>query len=98
MELIFTYGTLQDPVIQQAILGHTMQGRADTLEGFRKSQLAFGREVYPIIVPDPTESVAGIVYEVTADELVMMDHYETSAYRRIRVTLKSGLESWVYAE
>lgn len=98
MERIFAYGTLQDPVIQTAVLGHILQGQPDTLHGFRKSTITFGRAAYPIIVADESGSVAGTVYEVTAEELVLLDHYETSAYRRLHVTLASGREAWVYGE
>ncbi|MCB9449996.1 MAG: gamma-glutamylcyclotransferase [Anaerolineaceae bacterium] len=98
MERIFTYGTLQDPVIQEAVLGHTMQGQPDSLSGFRMSTIGFGRETYPIIIPDSVGTITGIVYEVTPEELVLLDHYETSVYRRIQVTLASGLESWVYCQ
>ena len=98
MERIFAYGTLQDPVIQVAVLGRTLPGQPDTLPGFRKSTITFGRAEYPIIVADESGSVTGMVYEVTAEELVLLDHYETSAYRRLHVTLASGREAWVYGE
>jgi gamma-glutamylcyclotransferase (GGCT)/AIG2-like uncharacterized protein YtfP len=98
MERLFAYGTLQDPVIQSAVLGRTLEGQPDALPGFRKSTIAFGKAVYPFVVADESGSVPGTVYAVTAEELAVLDHYETSAYRRFRVTLASGLEAWVYGE
>ena len=55
MERLVTYGTLRDPLVQQA-------GGA----------------------------VDGWVIEVTSDELMRLDDYETKAYQRLR--------AWVFAE
>ena len=51
----------------------------------RKVQVAgFGREL------------RGTVFEITAQELAAADKYEVSDYKRVSVTLKSGLQAWVY--
>jgi hypothetical protein len=38
------------------------------------------------------------VLELTPDELARCDVYEGDEYRRLRVTLRSGTEAWVYCE
>jgi hypothetical protein len=40
--------------------------------------------------------VAGVVFEITAEELVAADRYEVAQYFRVEVTLKSGVKAWVY--
>lgn len=97
MELLFVYGTLQDPAVQQRLIGRTVAGTPDVLEGFFKSSMSMPEGVYPLVIPRHGHEVAGLVLELSEDELLKMDVYETNAYRRVRVPLKSGRETWVYA-
>lgn len=97
MELLFVYGTLQDPQVQQRIIGRVVSGTPDNLDGFFKSQIFMSDGVFPLVIPRHGHTVAGMVLEVTAEELLKMDAYETSTYRRVRVPLRSGRESWLYA-
>ena len=56
-----------------------------------------GLRFHPIIVPGaPSNEVAGMVFEITADELAAADRYEVADYKRITARLKSGIEAWVY--
>lgn len=96
MEKLFTYGTLQVPEIQKSVFHRTTQGTPDALEGFEKHTMLFGAQPYPIIEAKPGSEVKGLVIEVTPEELEAIDSYETAAYRRISVTLKSGTPAWVY--
>lgn len=97
MELLFVYGTLQDPAVQTRVIGRVVSGAPDVLDGFFKTEYAMPEGVYPLVIPRHGHAVVGLVLEVTAEELARMDVYETAAYRRVRVPLRSGLESWVYA-
>ena len=97
MELLFVYGTLQDPAVQQRLIGRTVIGTPDTLEGFFKSSMSMTEGIYPLVIPRHGHEVNGLVLEITLEELLAMDVYETSAYRRVRVPLRSGRETWVYA-
>ena len=40
--------------------------------------------------------IKGVVFELTEKELLIADEYETEDYKRIKVVLESGKESWVY--
>ena len=42
------------------------------------------------------DEVAGVAFRITPAELAAADTYEVSAYKRIAVRLKSGLEAFVY--
>lgn len=98
MEQLFVYGTLQDPEVQRRVIGREIAGTPDVLDDYFKSEIVMSDGTFPIIVPEAGKSVGGKVLDVTPEELERMDIYETSAYRRIRVTLRSGQETWVYAE
>ncbi len=98
MELLFVYGTLQDPDVQRRVIGREIEGAPDVLDDYFKSEIVMSDGTFPIIVPEAGKSVAGKVLDVTPEELARMDIYETTAYRRIRVGLRSGRETWVYAE
>lgn len=36
------------------------------------------------------------MFEITAAELAAADRYEVADYKRVEVTLSSGLKAWVY--
>ena len=44
------------------------------------------------------DAVAGKVFTITAAELEAADRYEVSDYKRVDVTLRSGLTAWVYVK
>lgn len=84
-----------ESAIQQAIFGRETQGAHDTLEGFIKSEIELGENVYPVIIPGEG-SVNGVVLSLTENEIKKADLYETDAYMRAEVVLASGRKSWVY--
>ncbi|MCL6267040.1 gamma-glutamylcyclotransferase family protein [Flagellimonas myxillae] len=99
MEFLFTYGTLQDEQVQQYIFGRTLKGNPDFLPGFKiKENAIYGR--YPLVLrtDNPKDKVQGIAYKVTTDDLTKADIYETSAYKREKFTLVSGVEAWLYVK
>lgn len=95
-EKLFVYGTLKQPEIQQEAIGRVAGGTPDVLAGYRKSEILIDGEDYPIIVSDQQGSVDGLVFEVSPEELITLDEYEDH-YKRIKVLLKSGTATWVYA-
>ncbi len=94
MEKLFVYGTLQDEVVQQSLIGRTVMGVPDTLNGY-----AIHTDLmppYPVAMPAEHSSIQGYILSLTSDELAKLDAYEGECYVRIRVSLLSGLETWVY--
>ena len=55
---------------------------------------------HPVVTAsaDPNDEVAGKVFCISAEELEAADRYEVSDYKRIEVTLKSGIQAWVYVK
>ncbi|WP_212823353.1 gamma-glutamylcyclotransferase family protein [Catellatospora sp. TT07R-123] len=109
MPLLFSYGTLRDPAVQQANFGRELAGRSDALSGFRVDLVEItdpdvlavsGQSHHPIVVASdvPADQVAGMVFEVSDAELAAADDYEVDDYRRILVTLASGVRAWVYVQ
>ncbi len=96
-EYLFTYGTLQSPGVQAAIFERQLDGIKDILCGYKLSEEKMAG-AYPVIesTGDPEDLVEGTVYVLTPGELAKADRYEGVAYKRIKVKLSSGKESWVY--
>jgi hypothetical protein len=108
MPLLFSYGTLQQPGVQIATFGRTLTGRPDVLPAFGTALVeisdparaaAAGRSHNVNAVPTGCDDdrLNGTVLEVTEAELATADGYEApDAYRRLLVTLASGVRAWVY--
>ena len=94
--LIFAYGTLLIPAVQQAVIGRQIVGVREQLSGFRKTTLQDGPDSYPNLVPQSESKVNGRIIEVTQQELGRIDTYEGGLYTRHKVTVESGAETWVY--
>lgn len=106
-EHLFAYGTLQKEKTQIDLFGRILQGTSDTLRGYKvstveirdESFLANGEEKHQLTaVPtaDKNHSIKGTVFEITEEELRLADKYEPDGYKRIKVTLESGTEAWIY--
>ena len=44
------------------------------------------------------DTVCGIVYEVTPEEVYRADKFEVAAYQRVAVVLQSGIRAWAYVD
>ncbi|WP_431242595.1 gamma-glutamylcyclotransferase family protein [Flavobacterium sp. P21] len=104
MEKLFSYGTLRSKQIQMQVFNKVLTGTADQLLGYKLKSLQieeeFGMADYVVAVAseNASEIIHGVVYNVTATDLAKVDLFESNAYRRIQVTLKSGTVAWVYME
>lgn len=107
-ELLFAYGSLQLDPVQRTTFGRLLVGHQDTLPGYRLGQLEIksdavvatsGIATHPIVhvTGNPADLVAGMVFRITPTELLQADAYEVDDYERVRVTLASGTQAWVYA-
>jgi len=109
MPLLFSYGTLQQPEVQQATFGRLLSGQADELVGFARTLVKIedaavvatsGKTHHPIVrrSGDANDRVAGTVFEITDEELAQADRYEVDAYVRVKARLASGNDAWVYVD
>lgn len=97
-ESLFSYGTLQTPAVQLATFGRRLQGRPDTLVGYRLTTIRSGAAEHRNLqfTGSASDYVEGTVFEVTMKELEQADAYEPADYERVSVKLNSGLDAWVY--
>ncbi|MBO9499054.1 MAG: gamma-glutamylcyclotransferase [Novosphingobium sp.] len=106
--LLFSYGTLRQPEVQQALFGRLLVGKADALVGYAMRMLQItdaevirtsGSSVHPVAeaTGDPADRVEGMAFEVTEAELERADAYEVQ-YRRVSVPLASGRMAFFYVE
>ena len=109
MNLLFSYGTLQQDDVQRSTFGRLLRGRPDALVGYAQAWLEIedaqvvatsGKTHHPIVrrTGQPADRVAGTVFEVTDAELAHADAYEVADYQRVRAGLASGAQAWVYVD
>jgi gamma-glutamylcyclotransferase (GGCT)/AIG2-like uncharacterized protein YtfP len=96
IEYLFVYGTLIDPFIQQHVFGRVTLGEADVLASYKKETIRLDGGLYPIIRPEVDGRVEGRLLQLSPVELALIDQYEGTDYRRIKVSLVSGRQAWVY--
>jgi hypothetical protein len=106
-ELLFSYGTLQNPQVQLDTFGRLLDAEDDVLPGYTVDYAEIEdqrvvdlsqQSVHPIVraTGNPLDKVVGKTLRVTADELDAADEYEVALYRRVSVVLASGRRAWVY--
>jgi hypothetical protein len=106
---LFSYGTLQQEAVQLSTFGRRLAGHDDALLEYEQSLVeiddpavvaASGKTHHPIVKfnGDVTCRVAGTVFEITDEELIMADGYEVASYRRVLAKLASGASAWVYVD
>jgi gamma-glutamylcyclotransferase (GGCT)/AIG2-like uncharacterized protein YtfP len=108
IELLFSYGTLQQERVQVAQFGRRLAGTADALVGWKQEMVEItdpdvlaksGRRFHPIVLPgEPNDRVPGTVFEITPEELAAADSYEVADYKRVAAPLASGRTAWVYVK
>lgn len=109
MPLLFVYGTLQDPEVQRSEFGRLLGERRAELVGFTLSTVTVEDpafiadgvpEVHAIVIETGggEDRVAGMVLDLTDDELARADAYEPREYERVHARVATGEEVWVYAQ
>ena len=103
---LFSYGTLRQPEVQQALFGREVPTRPDALPGFRLDWVRItdprvvatsGSDRHPILRRGlASDSVPGSRLVLSASELAAADAYEVEDYARAAVVLASGMRAWVY--
>ncbi len=107
MELLFSYGTLQQDGVQLSTFGRLLTGKSDSLPGYKVGEVRItdphvlavsGKEMHPALIPsgNPMDAVAGMVFEVTPQELTRADEYEVDDYVRVKLEFESGIQAWAY--
>jgi len=109
MEYLFSYGTLRQQNVQLKNFGRLLDGAEDALKKFILKDIEITDKVvlevsdkkfHPILsyTGNEKDKVMGTVFKITSDELLKADEYEVDDYKRVEVTLESGMKSWAYVE
>ena len=94
---LFIYGTLRDCAVQERQLGRVFKMTPDILDGYALSHHIIEGDEFPVLDSDSSASVAGeTIGPLTENDFVKLDEWETDAYQRIAVRLRSGVAAWVY--
>ncbi|MHA6616463.1 gamma-glutamylcyclotransferase family protein [Pseudonocardia sp. DLS-67] len=106
-DILFSYGTLRQPEVQEVVFGRILDGWDDTISGYSAEVLVItdpvviatsGSDRHPVLRPaaELSAAVPGTAFRVSAADIDAADRYEVDDYVRIRVPLASGAEAWVY--
>ncbi len=93
--VLFAYGTLQFTEILGVLLGRLPEHRPGAAAGWRAAALE-GR-VYPGLVQADATVTGRLITGLTAEELRIIDEYESGPYELVQLTLDDGGEGWTYA-
>ena len=95
-ELLFVYWTLKDPDLQKQVLGREISGEDDILEHYKLSEIDTADWVYPIVIESQNQEVKWFILTISKFDFPALDEYESEAYKRVKVFLKSWKEVWIY--
>lgn len=107
MQKLFSYGTLQLEQVQLDTFGRLLKGSKDVLTGFRINEiritdpdviLSSGTDIHPILeyTGNEGDSVEGMIYELSEEEMLLADSYEVDDYERSEREFASGEKAYVY--
>ena len=106
-ENLFAYGTLQLENVQLETFGRKLDGKPDTLPGYKLVMITITDDDFVIksgtsdhrslqFTGNSADVIEGTVLKVTRNELEQADSYEPEGYERVRVQLRSGATAWVF--
>jgi gamma-glutamylcyclotransferase (GGCT)/AIG2-like uncharacterized protein YtfP len=91
---LFVYGTLQFADVLRVLLGRIPDSCTAALPGWRAAALA--RRTYPGLVPAAATVHGVLLTGLTADEVELLDDYESGPYDLRKLTLADGRAAWAY--
>ncbi|MDO4918141.1 GDSL-type esterase/lipase family protein [Kocuria sp.] len=103
--LLFSFGTLVDEPVQQAVFGAPVASRRAALAGHDVVDVAItdphvievsGSAVHRGLRRRTGAAVTGGVLQLSPEQLAQADAYEVDAYVRRRVRLQNGDPAWAY--
>ena len=109
MNLLFSYGTLQQESVQEELFGRKLNGSPEVLHRFKTEIIKLEDEGFDSFTEDDlfliavktgelTDYIKGIVLELSDEELYKADAYEPKEYTRVQAITESGKEVWLYAK
>src|SRR5688572_10417037 len=99
LDRVFCYGTLCVPEIMHGITGREISAEPAVLDDYACYIVRY--QYYPAAVPMAGASITGLLYRgLTPHEVSLLDRYEGTEYRRVRVSVTTDsdrqAQAWVY--
>ncbi len=106
---LFSYGTLQQENVQVETYGRILRGVKSVLRGYSLQHIHITNpdvvatsalEFHPIAIKtgNPLDEIAGMLFEITDEELAFTDQYEVEDYQRVQETFEDHGKAWVYVQ
>ena len=106
-EYLFSYGTIQQEKTQLELFGRILKGKPVTLPAYKIATIEITDKIFLskgegkfqktlVHTGNKTDSVKGMILEITNEELLLCDKYEPGIYKRMKVKLEYGNEAWIY--
>ena len=96
MPNVFLYDSLLVPAQMKGVIGREIIGRPDVLPGYRRLNLKLPNLSHPLAIEHEKGEIEGQVFEVTEQELLLIDRYQTTAIDKKSLVLKSGIVAFAY--
>ncbi|KAF2506948.1 gamma-glutamylcyclotransferase [Flavobacterium zhairuonense] len=107
MEQLFSYGTLQLEKVQLETFGRILKGEKVQLKKYELGETEIkdqsvieksGKNMHPIakFTGNETDSINGVLFEITYEELLQSDEYEVEEYERVKVAFDNNIVGWAY--
>lgn len=105
--LLFSYGALKSKQVQLDHFGRELKGTEDTLSGYKLTDVEIKdmsvikinkTDILSIASKSREENdfIKGLVFEISGAELMQIDRFGLSNYKRVKETTESGAEVWIY--
>lgn len=104
-EKVFSFGTLLDPKVQQALFGRQVDVATAEILGHGTTEVRItdpaviatsGKDLHLGLIRREGDSVKGGLLALTPEELATADAYEVADYARRRVSTRDGGQAWCY--
>ena len=84
---VFTYGSLMFSVVWARVVRGDYRSTTGTIQGFRRVCVRDRQHPALIISPSAAPIVGRLYYDVNADDIARLDHFETSNYARVAIAV-----------
>lgn len=86
---VFTYGSLLFPAVWQTVVRGVYRSSTASVRGFRRVCVRDAHHPALIISPYAPSLVGRLYFDVSADDIARLDHFETANYQRVSVAVNA---------
>jgi len=95
----FSYGTIQKPEIQIEVFGEVLKSTIDTISGYKVlNDFEIDGINYPRLAYEKNGIVFGQIFELTDEQLKLLDEYEGDDYYRTTIQTDNNITVEIYLQ